>query len=211
MSHCPKCNSVFSDNERFCENDGTPLIADDPYDYDDLTEQEAVASRPSAQTWKAIALVVVVAVAGAAIGLVLFVVYQEKTRINPTQSSNEPVPNVFVPQQQTPPPSPVASSSPTPEPSPSPSATPSVAKPVESPRVELSSNPVSSSAGRSGPVTIRLTNGSTVEADEAWETGEGIWYRRRGVVTLLQRTDVKSIEKPTPVPSPPTASPKPSP
>jgi len=35
-----------------------------------------------------------------------------------------------------------------------------------------------------------------VEADEAWETGEGIWYRRRGVVTLLERDKVKAIGKP---------------
>jgi hypothetical protein len=58
-----------------------------------------------------------------------------------------------------------------------------------------------------------LTNDTTVEADEVWETGEGIWYRRRGVVTLLERDQVKAIEraieKPSPVASPasPTATP----
>jgi hypothetical protein len=72
---------------------------------------------------------------------------------------------------------------------------------------------------RRGQVTIRLTNGTSVEADEAWETGEGIWYRRRGVVTLLERDQVKAIERaiekaPSPASSAaatPTSSPTASP
>ncbi len=57
-----------------------------------------------------------------------------------------------------------------------------------------------------------LTNGTSVEADEAWETSEGIWYRRRGVVTLLKRDQVKAIEKPSPAPAASvTPAPSPSP
>jgi len=81
---------------------------------------------------------------------------------------------------------------------------PSPAVQAESARVALSSNPVSTGGDektRRGQVTIRLTNGTTIEADEVWETGEGIWYRRRGVVTLLERDQVKAIEKPSPASS----------
>jgi hypothetical protein len=52
---------------------------------------------------------------------------------------------------------------------------------------------------------IKLQTGSTIEAEEAWQNGEGIWYRKGGVVSLLDPKDVKAIEKP------PAPSPQPSP
>jgi hypothetical protein len=73
----------------------------------------------------------------------------------------------------------------------------------------LSSNPISTAGDgktKSGPVTIRLTDGSSIEADEAWQTGEGVWYRRRGIVTLLNPNQVKAIEKPAPATPLPSAS-----
>jgi hypothetical protein len=154
------------------------------------------------------------------IGLVLFIVYQQMTDKGPEQNSNESS-NVALTQQQVPflpsHPSPSDSPSPSPEPSPSPSAAASPAAPAESRRGALSSSQVSTGGNekaRRGPVTIQLTNGTSIEADEAWETGEGIWYRRLGVVTLIERDQVKAIEKPSPTPSAsatPTASPSPSP
>jgi len=78
---------------------------------------------------------------------------------------------------------------------------------AEPTRVALSSNPVSTGDEKTvrGPVIIRLTDGTTVQADEVWETREGIWYRRRGIVTLLDRNQVKAIEKaPSAAPSPPS-------
>jgi hypothetical protein len=111
-------------------------------------------------------------------------------------------------------PSPSVSASPSPEPSPSPSVMPSPAVQAESERVALSSSPVSTGGDektRRGPITIQLTNGTTVEADEVWETGEGIWYRRRGVVTLLERDQVKAIQKPSPAASSPAVTPTLSP
>jgi hypothetical protein len=164
-------------------------------------------------------ILTIVAVAGVvaavAIGVVLFIVYQRMTHA-PEQTSSESS-NVAVTQQQTPPlssrPSPSDSTSPSPEPSPSPSAMPSPAAQAESARVALSSSPVSTGGNdktRRGPVKIQLTNGTSMEADEVWETREGIWYRRRGVVTLLERDQVKAIEKPSPASSP-SATPATSP
>jgi hypothetical protein len=83
-------------------------------------------------------------------------------------------------------------------------------------RIELSSSPISTAAGgkdKTGPVVIKLRTGVTIEADEAWQTGEGIWYRRGSIVTVIDPKEVKTIErsKPQSAESPqPTASPQPS-
>ncbi|MCM3871527.1 MAG: hypothetical protein ND895_12660 [Pyrinomonadaceae bacterium] len=166
---------------------------------------------PPGQNWKTLAIV---AVAGVAIGVILFVAYQGMTRQSPVQSTNESANEVVTQQPITPPlpllSSPTASASPSAEPSPSPSARPTPAAPAASPGVALSSSPVSTSGSdrtRRGPVTIRLTDGTSVEAEEVWETKEGIWYRRRGLVTLLKRDQVRAIDKPpTPSPTPKTVS-----
>jgi len=52
-----------------------------------------------------------------------------------------------------------------------------------------------------GPVIVRLTNGAAIRADEAWEKREGIWYRQGGVVTFLNRSQVRAIER-LPAPTP---------
>lgn len=45
------------------------------------------------------------------------------------------------------------------------------------------------------PVIIRLTNGASIKADEAWEKRDGVWYRQAGMVTFLKRSRVKSIQR----------------
>jgi hypothetical protein len=219
MKRCPECHSSFPDTDQFCERDGTILVAEYPDSNvvaGDWTEQELRAVLASdarnqrrRENWQALALVTVAAVA---IGLVLFLVYQGTTR-EAQDSFNEPSTNMAVAQQQMPLPPlrsvEIASASPSAEPSPSPSLISSPAVQAESARAELSSSPVSTGGDektKRGQVTIRLKNGTTVEADEAWETGEGIWYRRRGVVTLLERDQVKAIEKALEKAPPPAAT-----
>ena len=108
-----------------------------------------------------------------------------------------------------------ATASPSVEPSVEPSASPSIETP--SPQnsyapVELSNSPISTAAGEKGvPVVIRLHSGLTIEADEAWQTGEGIWYRKHGVVSLLDPKNVKAIERVSPAAPQPSASSSPSP
>ena len=61
--------------------------------------------------------------------------------------------------------------------------------------LRVSANPVSTgdvAKPARGPVTIRLANGSTLQADEVWRTKAGIWYRRKGIVTLLKPNRVRS-------------------
>src|SRR5258705_10209276 len=166
------------------------------------------------QNWMMLALMVV---AGVVIGLVLFV-YHPFTREAPNQNANELIAHGTLTQQPIPVlpsrPSPSPSESPSPDPSPSPSPMPSPATQVESMPVGLSSGMVSTGGDEKtghGPITIRLTNGMNLEADEVWQTEDGIWYQRRGVATLLERKDVKAIERPDEKNSAPPVSPAPTP
>jgi hypothetical protein len=42
---------------------------------------------------------------------------------------------------------------------------------------------------------VRLSNGASIKADEAWEKKEGVWYRQGGVVTFIKRNRVRTIER----------------
>lgn len=42
---------------------------------------------------------------------------------------------------------------------------------------------------------LRMTDGTSIEVDEAWEDAQGIWYRRGGVTHLLDRARVRAIER----------------
>ncbi len=57
----------------------------------------------------------------------------------------------------------------------------------------------------SGPAQIKLVDGTAIQVDEAWESEQGIWYRRGGMNYLLTRDRVKRVERgagaqPKPVP-----------
>ncbi|HKP72178.1 MAG TPA: hypothetical protein VJT82_04515, partial [Pyrinomonadaceae bacterium] len=42
---------------------------------------------------------------------------------------------------------------------------------------------------------LLMTDGTTVEVDEAWDDAEGVWYRRGGVTNFVERARVKTIER----------------
>ena len=217
MKRCPKCDSVFPDAGHFCDLDGTPLVAASPDSVAaliDRTEQKVdnvlpIAVREAAvESWKPAAIV---AAAAVAIGLGIFLVYYAMTPQGPPARSSESSANSSM--QQLHPllashPSPVSGASPSVEPSASPSAVPSASRPADATRIELSSNPISTGGDgkdKRGPVIIRLTDGASIEAETVWETNEGIWYRRSGIVSLLDPKQVKAIEQvssATPEPSP---------
>ncbi|MEP6913020.1 MAG: lytic transglycosylase domain-containing protein, partial [bacterium] len=47
----------------------------------------------------------------------------------------------------------------------------------------------------SSQVRLKLVDGSSIAADEAWESEYGIWYRRGGMSHLVSRDRVKSIDR----------------
>ncbi len=224
MKRCPECDSVFPETDQFCELDGTRLvIADRGYGamVSENTEQKIhnVAATTTNEavllheaSWKKLA---VVGIGGVAVGVILFLIYYAMTRPPAEQSSNKSSSKSSVVQQQGPllpsQPSPVPSASLSQESSPSPSGIPSPL-PQATARVELSSSPISTSGStKNGHVLLRLTDGTSIEADEAWQTQEGIWYRRRGIMTLLNPKQVETIEK-VPLAAPqPTAPHSPTP
>jgi len=44
-------------------------------------------------------------------------------------------------------------------------------------------------------VRLKLTDGSIIAVDEAWESEQGIWYRRGGMSHLVPRDRVKTVER----------------
>jgi Transglycosylase SLT domain len=47
-------------------------------------------------------------------------------------------------------------------------------------------------------VRLKLADGSYLAVDDAWETPQGVWYRRSGLSHLLAKEKVKKIERTTP-------------
>ncbi|HEV7747080.1 MAG TPA: lytic transglycosylase domain-containing protein [Pyrinomonadaceae bacterium] len=57
-------------------------------------------------------------------------------------------------------------------------------------------------SGASQQVRLKLIDGSIIEADEAWESEQGVWYRRGGMNHLIAKDRIKVVERDT------TAKPK---
>lgn len=47
----------------------------------------------------------------------------------------------------------------------------------------------------SSAVRLRLVDGSSISADEAWESEQGVWYRRGGMSHLMSRDRIKAVER----------------
>ena len=143
-----------------------------------------------------------IAVIGVSVGALLTLLYLSFSAATPKP---EPRSNSTVSKQQFAPlVPPITHASVNPEPSPSiaPSPSPSIeasASPQPSASiVELSSNPITTTPGAPsvrGQMIIHLANGAQIEADEVWQTGEGIWYRKGTMMSLLDPRNVKSIDK----------------
>ena len=194
MKQCPKCNSSFPDTDKFCEVDGSVLVAaEDPI---------RNTTSNSARDKKILPLL---AVMGASVGVLLVFMYLTFLRGKTTQEVSASSNNEAQLQVAASLPSPASTApliSPSVEPSPSPSPSPSV-QPSPSPQasatpVALNSTPIATTPGappQTSQVIIRLVNGAKIEADEVWQTGEGVWYRKGTVISLLDPKNVKSIDK----------------
>jgi cytoskeletal protein RodZ len=208
LKRCPECNSFFDDAEQFCELDGTTLVTvDDAHNPVSIDRTGAVPHRESSQS-----LLLIVGLAGILLGVLLFLVYFAMSRQTDQEISNTLSSSSSARQQESLQPLQprVVTASPSSEPSVEPSPSPSIEtpSPQNSPaQVELSnSDPAAGTKGGSDPVVIRLHNGLTIEADAAWQTADGIWYRKGGVVSLLDPKSIKAIEKVPPAAPQPSAS-----
>jgi cytoskeletal protein RodZ len=204
MKQCPKCNSSFPDADKFCEVDGTVLVAaEDP--------THNTTSNP-ARDKKILPLLAVI---GALVGVLSVFVYLTFLRGSTTQEVSASSTNQAQLQVSPSLPSPVSPApleSPSIEPSPSPSPSPSVqASPspqASATPVELNSTPIATKPGapaQTGQVRITLVSGAKIEAEEVWQTGEGVWYRKGTIISLLDPKNVKSIDKVPATPAPTVA------
>ena len=190
MKRCPQCLFLYPDSDEHCDFDKTPLeVVDD-------SALEAPATRPTKRRRS----LPIAAMIGLILGVLAFAVYYAvsyKTR--KAAAAPEPA-TQGVPQVS---PSPVATPSPSPEgsPSPAPSLFPTpktAANGVSTAHSRATSDPVSTSGPgmgnrQGGKPVIVLVSGGKIEADEAWRTKDGVWYRRNGMVTLLKTRQVKAI------------------
>ena len=189
MKRCPQCLFLYPDSDEHCDFDKTPLeVMDD-------SAVEAAVSRPSKRRGLPIAVALGLILGVLAFGIYYAVSYQMRKAAASTEAVTQSAPEVS--------PSPVATLSPTPVSSPSPSPSPSpVSKSspsnISTAHSRATSDPVSTSGPgmgtrQGGKPVIVLVSGGKIEADEAWRTKDGVWYRRNGIVTLLKSGQVKAI------------------
>jgi hypothetical protein len=203
MKQCPKCNSSFPEADKFCEVDGSVLVAaEDPTTTSNSSRDKRILP--------------LLAVIGTAVGVLLVFMYLTFLRGSTTREVSASSNNEAQRQVATSLPSPASLApleSPSIEPSPSPSVQASPSPQPSATPVELNTTPIAITPGAPGQtsqVIIRLVSGAKIEAEEVWQTGEGVWYRKGTVISLLDPKNVKSIDKVLAAPSS-TVAPAPSP
>ena len=218
MKRCPQCSFLYLDSDSLCDLDHTPLLPDNFGSDLDLAKLENAGhlSRTAGVIQRRLDLKTVSAatIVGLIIGLMLLGSYQ-RTRLTlqasqapPTQKTQatndahvsrviqvarEVSMRAAVAQTEADRSLALASSD---------QAVPATKTVTnnqpDSRPLRVSSNPVSTGSVTkpgNGSITIRLTDGSIVQADEVWKTKAGIWYRRKGIVTFLKPNRVRAINK----------------
>jgi len=186
MKRCPQCLFLYPDSDEQCDFDKTPLEVVDDSALD-------IATRPGKRRSLPIAAAI-----GLVLGVLVFAIYYTvsyQARKAAASDATQTVPEVSTSPVATPSASPVSS----PSPSPSPSTSPKLgASGVSTAHSRATSDPVSTSGPgmgtrQGGKPVIVLVSGGKIDADEAWRTKDGVWYRRNGIVTLLKTGQVKAI------------------
>ena len=202
MKRCLQCEFVYEDEQSVCDMDGSELVHE--AESLPLPPLTSVASEPAVLTAESAPRnFAVPAFAGIILAALLFIAYYAITHTPQRPDANRTIASTTVPQatpELNPEPSPVTvATEPIAEITTPGSAVPDT-KPA--PMARLNSGPVvvaSSPEHDRGAVVIRLANGATIRADDAWQKREGIWYRQNGLVTFLKRSQVRTIERPAPV------------
>lgn len=216
MKLCPQCDFIYEDNQRICEMDGCELVPEPP---PVPTEQSDVAPTEVLQPTRLRSIgLAIAAIAGVVIASIISAVYFAQSfrssEVGSDQASTQSSEHSTAPNQQSEvslqnlkespeglPEQPIESS---------PSSVESISDSQSTGlrqshstgmgivRTRLGPNPVAAGGpnGRSpNAVIVRLTNGASIKADEAWEKKEGVWYRQAGMVTFLKRSQVRTVER----------------
>jgi len=205
MKQCPVCNETFDDQKAFCDIDGSALTDQTDSLRAALSQAAPAASSGTGSAW-------VTGTIGGLIGIIICVLlymlflaparqnaFDEERRANESKQTTTVKPSqvALVPannQIPAPTPSPEETASPAEEaPSPSPAA------PATPPPAALNKGPIatgSKQAATSEYAIIKMKDGSTVEADAAWEDAQGVWFRRSGLVSFVEKSRVEAITEP---------------
>lgn len=188
MKRCPQCLFLYPDSDEHCDFDKTPLEVVDDSALD-------AAARPKKRRSLPIAAAIGLILGVLAFGIYFAVGYKNDKAAAAIEAAPQSAPQLS--------PSPIPTLSPSPVSSPSPSPSPSTSPKTGESRVSTAhsratTDPVSTSGPgmgtrQGGKPVIVLVSGGKIEADEAWRTKDGVWYRRNGIVTLLKIGQVKAI------------------
>ena len=206
MKQCPVCKETFDDQKAFCDMDGTELV-DQTDSLRAALSQTNPAASSSASAWVTGTIVGLIGIIICVLLYMLFILpgrqqqleeerhakeTKETTAVKPSQVALVPVNN------QIPAPSPIPSETASPAEetaSPSPAA-PAAATP---PPAALNNGPIATGTkeeAKSEHAIIKMKDGSTVEADAAWEDAQGVWFRRSGLVSFVEKSRVEAITEP---------------
>ncbi len=209
MKQCPECNEVFDDLKAFCDMDGAELV--DQTDTIRAALTQANPSSANASTWVTGAIGGLIGVIVCILLYILFLIpgqqatleedrrkaeTKETTAVKPSQVALLPT----VQSTATETPSPTETESPAEE-TPSPTESPAAA--TTPPPAALNNGPIATGtreqqfAGGDRAI-IKMKDGSTVEVDAAWEDAQGIWFRRSGLVSFVEKSRVEAITEPPP-------------
>ena len=212
MKLCPQCAFIYEDVQKVCDMDGQELVAapspqvTQPASLPVRINVELPQSKPRARRVHLLAIAaLLLATLFAAVFLVQLNWRPQQPGLIADQTGDLEVPPIALPSTSyflAPIPAPASDQSPSADPSAeestndSASSEPELSHSRSGPASRLRS--ISSGSVSGNPrnsVLIHLTNGGIVRADEAWERKDGVWYKQGGVVTLLPRSRVRSIER----------------
>ena len=216
MKQCPVCNETFDDQKAFCDMDGSPLVDQTDSLRAALSQANASVSSGNASMWMTGAIGGLIGVIVCVLLYLLFLVPGRQNAVEQDRHSNEPKETRPVAPSQ------VAlvpannqvhpSESPSPGETESPAASPSPAAPAATPPpAALNNGPIATGtkavAANGERAIIKMKDGSTVEADAAWEDAQGIWFRRSGLVSFVEKSKVEAITEPQKKPAAETKTP----
>lgn len=207
MKRCPQCYAIYQGTGIFCENDGQRLL-DIPGIV--VGDDELVPDTPSKRSNSTS---IAMGLAGVLIGVVLcggaYFVYSLLTpQPETTERARSPLEaQLRDTSQPRPAPARPVEAAPTPSESPTPEEAETAASPEPAePQAEAvtgarfnrgpvsTGEPASQNAdGANVKTIIEMQDGSIVEVDAAWNDGQGVWYRRGGLVSFVEAPRVKAI------------------
>jgi hypothetical protein len=203
MKQCPECNELFDDQKAFCDMDGSELMDQT----DSLRAALSNANVPSSGNSSVWVTGAIGGLIGVIICVLLYMLFllpgrqsdleqdrraaqtKEPTVVQPSRAALVPA-NNQIPATE---PSPTETESPAEVPSPvAPAATP--------PPAALNNGPIATGTTRDlaggDRAIIKMKDGTTVEADAAWEDAQGVWFRRSGLVSFVEKSRVEAITEP---------------